>query len=410
MIECDIAVVGGGAAGLFAAVAASWQGARVAIIEKNKLASKIKLTGKGRCNLTNDCDPRDFLDKVVTNRQFLYSAINALSPRDTMDFFTELGVKLKTERGGRVFPQSDSAVEVAHALADAARRECRVVYGEAVSLEIDADRLRSIVLKTGERVVCRAAIICCGGMSYPLTGSDGGGYALARLAGHTIIPPVPSLVPIICGDDFIPEIEGLSLKNIALHCENDKKTVFSAQGELLFTENGVSGPLALSCSSYINRLCVNKLALYIDLKPALSEDVLDQRLLRDLKTHGAKSFKNSLFELLPRALVAPVVQKTEIDPDKKSSGITAAERKRLLDMLKRFALTPIGLGPMEEAVVTSGGVSTGELDPRTMGSRLVEGLYFAGEIIDTDALTGGFNLQIAWSTAFLAARAAGGNI
>lgn len=404
MSSYDVAVVGAGAAGLFAAGTLAQQGLSVALIEHQKPASKVKITGKGRCNLTNNCDAAEVLENVVTNRRFLYSALSGFAPEDTMQLMTALGVQLKTERGRRVFPQSDSSLDVARALTEHARG-ARLIKGEAAALLMRGGSVMGVRLKDGSDVPARAVLLACGGLSYPETGSDGSGWVLARQAGHSIIDPVPSLCGIRCGEAFCRELQGLTLKNVELVCGiKGGRELFRQRGELLFTECGISGPLALTLSAHINRTSPDTLYMYIDLKPALAESALDARLLRDFSENINREFKNSLDALLPRSLAPVIVRLSSIPPECRVNSVTAGQRAALVSLLKRLPLTVLSLEEIERAVVTSGGVDTAQIQPKTMASRLARGLFFAGEIIDVDALTGGYNLQLAFSTAMAAAK------
>lgn len=401
-------MIGGGAAGMFAAISAAENGNQVTLLEKNeKLGKKIYITGKGRCNLTNDVVAKDFFAAVVTNPKFLYGAINGFSPQDTIDFFSDKGLRLKTERGNRVFPQSDKASDVTKTLekellslgVDVRLNTCvrEVVISDGVVKAVNTDR---------GSVECDAVIVCTGGASYPLTGSDGDGYKFAKCAGHSITPIRPALVGIeLCGNDFL-QVQGLSLKNVTLSATLDGKTLYSEFGEMLFTHFGISGPIVLSCSSVINKIQnLSDIQVSIDLKPALSDDVLDARLLREFKENNVKEISTVLRSFLPKSLIDVVLRQSGVKPVKNCSEITTAERRAILTALKSLKFKVKKLRPIEEAIVTSGGVNVKEINPKTMESKLVKGLYFAGEVLDVDAFTGGFNLQIAFSTG----RAAGKN-
>ena len=404
-----IAVIGGGAAGLFAAGVASHRGADVTVFEKNdRPGVKLRITGKGRCNVTNDCDRDRFFDSVVSNPRFLYSAYSALTPQDVMAFFERLGVPLKTERGGRVFPVSDKASDIVDALV----RYCgAVTFRHEKVLGIRKEDEFEVKTSKGVYRFDRV-IIATGGLSYPRTGSDGDGYGFAAAFGHRIIGTSPSLVPLICEEDLCPRCQGLTLKNVTLSAldTSKNKTVFSELGEMLFTDKGVSGPLVLSASAHMKDITPGKYALYIDLKPALDEQTLDRRILRDFSEQKNKNLINSLHDLLPSKLIAPFVELTGIDPDKKVNSVTVSDRRKILELLKKLPLTVVSAAPVAEAIITRGGVDTRQIDSKTMQSKLVPGLYFAGEVIDCDAYTGGFNLQIAFSTANAAAVAASGVI
>jgi len=404
-----IAVVGGGAAGLVAAGEAAAAGADVTLFEKNaKLAKKIAITGKGRCNVTNLCDVNEFLSNVATNPKFLYSALNCFSPLDCMDFFENLGVELKVERGKRVFPASDNAFDIVDALKKFVRLNgVNVKFDRVENLIVDNNNVTGLVAG-GQKYGFDAAIICTGGMSYPGTGSTGDGYKFAREAGHNIISLKPSLVPVEIKEKFCAGLMGLSLRNVKLCVYENENKIFEEQGEMMFTHFGVSGPLALSASSHIRGAGNKSYKLILDLKPALGEDKLDKRLLADFEKYKNKMFKNSLDDLLPKKLI-PVfteILSEHINPGKKINEITKAERTRIVGLLKSFGMTFSKLRPLEEAIVTCGGVDTNEILSNKMESKLIGGLYFAGEVIDVDAYTGGFNLQIAFSTGKLAGKTA----
>lgn len=399
--KTDVVVIGGGPAGLMAAGAAAGRGLEVLVLEKNdRPALKLRITGKGRCNLTNDCTIPEFLEAVVSNHRFLYSAGSAFSPADTIRFFESLGVPLKTERGGRVFPVSDRAGDVADAL---------VSYAYAQGVKIQQAGVKSLY-ETGDgftlettkgSISCRAVILATGGVSYPKTGSTGDGYRFARAMGHTIIPPVPSLVPVVCAEVWPTLVQGLSLKNVTLSVIDSKRQgreIYNELGEMLFTHFGVSGPLVLSASAHMRPMESGRYILQIDLKPGLSAEKLDDRILRDFAEMQNRDFANALAKLLPKSLEPVVVELSGISPDKKVNSITREERQHLVSLLKVLPLTATGFRPVEEAIVTAGGVALKEVDPKTMESKLVTGLYFAGEVLDLDAYTGGYNLQIAFCT------------
>ena len=401
-IEYDVAVVGGGAAGMMAACTASELGKRVLLLEKNdRMGKKLAITGKGRCNVTNDCDFETLLANVPTNPKFLFAAFREFTTADTKAFFEAHGVPLKTERGNRVFPVSDKASDIVSALVDACRKSGVVTRHEEVS-SIEKDGEIFNVCCGSKEYRAQKVIICTGGASYRACGSTGDGYKFARAFGHTIIEPKASLVPLTSGDLICEECMGLSLKNVKVTLRDGKKTVYSEQGEMLFTHFGVSGPVVLSASAHIRKFPIT---MSIDLKPALDEKTLDARLLRDFEKNRNKEFKNSLSELLPRKLIDVVVFRSGIDGDKRVNEITKDQRRRLLMLLKDLSFTITGTRPVNEAIITSGGVKCSEINPSTMESKLCKGLYFAGEVIDVDAYTGGFNLQIAFSTAVKAARA-----
>lgn len=400
----EIVVIGGGAAGLIAAGAAVRQGAEVTVVEHMpRPARKVMITGKGRCNVTNRCDRDALMSAVTKNGRFLFSAFSAFSPDDTVALFEGLGVPLKTERGNRVFPQSDRAADIVDALKEYASG-AKIVTAEAVGIETENGGVKAVLLSGGERVCCDRVIVATGGCSYPLTGSTGDGYKIASAIGHTVTECEGSLVPLCCAEGFCSVLQGLSLKNVQLTIKKAKakKPVFSELGEMLFTHFGISGPLVLSASAHMKNITEGQYTANIDLKPALTAEMLDARLLRDFKKFGSRDLINSLDELLPKRLISVVVRLSGVPPHKKVSEITREERAALVATLKSLTLNVTKKRPVEEAIVTSGGISVREIDPSTMQSKLVEGLYFAGEVIDVDAYTGGFNLQIAFSTGYLA--------
>ena len=380
-------------------------GERVLLIEPNeKLGRKLRITGKGRCNLTNACDIRSFLAHVPRNGKFLHSALHALSPQDTMAWFEGLGVALKTERGNRVFPVSDDADTVADALESELRRlGVRLCRGAVKEILTENGAVSGAALRDGRQIAGARVLVATGGASYPGTGSTGDGYAFARRLGHTVVPPVGSLVPLEEDGDVCARAQGLSLKNVRLTVFSGEKTVYADFGELLFTHFGLSGPLVLSASAHIRDWSLPCRA-EIDLKPALDDETLDKRLLSDFAKHKNSDFINALGELLPHKLIPLVVERSGIDPRSKVHSVTREQRRALLETLRRFSVTLRGPRPVAEAIVTSGGVAISEVNPRTMESKLIPGLFFAGEVLDVDAYTGGFNLQIAWSTAAVAAR------
>ncbi len=407
----ETVIVGGGAAGLMAACRLLDEGQSVLLIERNdRVGRKLAITGKGRCNLTNDCDFKAFLENVPTNPKFLYGALGSYPPSSTMTYFEErLGLPLKVERGNRVFPQSDKAHDVVNALLARLKsdRNFRMVQAKAEKLLTDADGQVCGVVAGGKSYPCRQALLATGGASYPLTGSDGSGYRLASALGHRIVEPKPSLVPVECYGHLCKALQGLSLKNTALtlyDTEKEKK-VFEDFGELLFTHFGLTGPMILSSSAHMKEMKAGKYRIELDLKPALDEGQLDRRLLADFSENINRDFANSLDALLPSKMIPVIVSLSGIDPKKKVNAIRKEERAELVRLLKHFRLTVKGFRPIAEAIVTSGGVDVKEVNPKTMESKLVKGLYFAGEVLDVDAYTGGFNLQIAFATAGLAARA-----
>ena len=400
----DGIVVGGGAAGLYAAIHAARRGSRVLVLERNdRLGKKLLITGKGRCNVTNACDSGEVLQNIPRNGRFLYSALAAFPPDAAMKFFESNGCPLKTERGNRVFPTSDKAISVLNCLQDELRR---------LKVTVRAERVRKIIAQDG--AVCAVStdagtheaskvILATGGMSYPTTGSTGDGYEMAKTLGHTVVPPEGSLVPLETEGRDCPDMQGLSLRNVAVKLVNEKKKViFKDFGELLFTHFGVSGPTVLSASAHLKGKC----RLVIDLKPALEEEKLDARILRDLETYQNRSMENALTDLLPRSMIPVILRRLNIDPGMQANSLTRQQRRAMVELLKGFSLEISGKRPVAEAIITSGGIKVSEIDPKTMESKLVSGLYFAGEIIDCDAYTGGFNLQIAWATAYAAGMAA----
>lgn len=404
----DVIVIGGGAAGLMAAGTAAEYGRRVLLLEKNdRLAHKVRITGKGRCNVTNFCELDAFLEQVPRNPRFLYSALSAFLPKDTMAFLEQLGVPLKVERGNRVFPVSDKAQDIVDALIRYAKNNgAEVVFDEAKSLWIEQGVLQGVKGESGTEYASPSVIIATGGKSYPRTGSTGDGYRFARQAGHTVTPLVPSLVPLLIQEPWCKELQGLSLKNVLLTATKESATVYSEQGEMLFTHFGVSGPLVLSASAHLRDMKSGKYRLLIDLKPALDFERLDARLLRDFEEAKNRDFANALGKLLPRKLIPVVIQLSGIPMEQKVHQITREQRHSLCRLLKALPLTVGGFRPIEEAIVTSGGVEPAEIRPKTMESKLLSGLFFAGEVIDVDAYTGGFNLQIAFATGKAAGLAA----
>jgi predicted Rossmann fold flavoprotein len=403
----DCIVIGGGAAGLMAAITAADLGKNVLILERNeKLGKKLLITGKGRCNVTNNCGIDEFMANIPTNSRFLYSAYSQFNSQDCINFFENLGVKLKTERGSRVFPVSDKAIDIVSALEQAVKeRNITVKNIRATELIIENSAIKGVKCKDMS-FFSDSVLIATGGISYPKTGSDGDGYKFARQAGHTIIPLKPSLVPIVSEETYCSEMMGLSLKNVTLTLKdiNSGKALYSEMGEMLFTHFGVSGPLVLSASSHIRNIESNRYKLEIDLKPALSEKTLESRLQRDFAENINKDFANSLNKLLPAKIIPVIVKLSGIPADKKVNQITKQERQNLVLLLKAFPVTVKGFRPIDEAIITCGGVKTSEISPKTMGSKLISGLYFAGEVIDTDGYTGGFNLQIAFSTGYTAGK------
>lgn len=411
-----VAVVGGGASGMFAAAAAARSGCQVDLFEKNeKLGKKLYITGKGRCNLTNDCEMEELLEAVCSNRKFLYSAFYGFTNRDAIRFFEEAGMPVKTERGNRVFPVSDHASDVIGALAGEMKKS-----GVKVHLNREVEGLllaggkegelpgaAGLRLKDGTSFCADRVIVATGGLSYPSTGSTGDGYRFAREAGHSVTELSPSLVPLTVQEEDAAAMQGLSLKNVEVTVSRGKKQLFRDFGEMMFTHFGVTGPLILSASSRIQKeLKKGPLDMKIDLKPALERERLDGRILRDFEENKNRQFKNALGALLPAKMIPVIIRRSGIDPQKAVHDISRQERQKLTDAIKSFGLTLTGLRGYREAVITRGGISVKEVNPSTMESRLVRGLYFAGEVLDVDAVTGGFNLQIAWSTGYAAGCAA----
>lgn len=400
-----VVVVGGGAAGLMAAITAAESGAEVVLFEKNdRLGKKLRITGKGRCNVTNDCDLNEFLTNVPTNPRFLYTALSRFSTADTQAFFENAGVPLKTERGKRVFPQSDKAGDIVAAL----DRKCRalgvqILHRKVQELLLEEQSVRGVKTADGE-MTADAVILCTGGRSYPTTGSDGDGYRFAASAGHTVTKISPSLVPLIADGRLCASMQGLSLKNVALSVldATTQKVVYRDFGEMMFTHFGLTGPLILSASAHLPDIDQKRYEAHIDLKPALDEKTLHARILSDFEKYRNRDFLNALDDLLPQKMIAPFVRLCEIDGRKKVHSVTREERERMVKVLKDLTVPLVGFRPINEAIVTRGGVHVKEVDPKTMQSKLITGLYFAGELLDVDAYTGGFNLQIAFSTAYLA--------
>lgn len=403
-----VAVIGAGAAGLMAAYAAAQEGAKVLLFEPNeKIGRKIMITGKGRCNVTNNCDTQTFLASVPQNPRFLYSALGVFGVQDTMAFFEEQGVPLKTERGNRVFPQSDRSVDIVDALFRAMHRVgVTMIHKRVTDLHTDESGAICAVEADGQRYPVERAVLATGGKSYPLTGSTGDGYALAQKLGHTVTPLRPSLIPLTCEGKDCPRMQGLSLKNVTLTIYENNKKLHDGFGEMLFTHFGISGPLVLSASSHMRKWDSAAYRAEIDLKPALDRPTLDKRILSDFSERQNVDFHNALSALLPRKIIPIIIEHSGIDPHAKVHSITKKQRASLVTAIKQFPLTITGTRPIEEAIVTSGGVSVREVSPKTMESKKVPGLYLAGELLDVDAYTGGFNLQIAWSTGYLAGQSA----
>lgn len=405
----NIVIIGAGAAGLMAAItSAKNKSNNVTLLEKNERAGrKLMITGKGRCNLCNNCDIEALMSNIPKNSKFLYSAFSNLTPHSLMDMFETWGVPLKTERGNRVFPVSDKAVDIVDALVNCAKKSgVKAITATAEKVLTSEQKVIGVKLGNGDIIPADSVILATGGMSYPLTGSTGDGYKMATALGHTVTELKPSLVPLTIHEGFCTRLAGLSLKNVTLSVFEDgkKKPLFSEMGEMLFTHFGISGPLVLSASSHIRYMGKKTYTAFIDLKPALSHEQLDTRILRDFSEMQNKDFANSLDKLLPKSLIPVIVKLSNIEPQKKVNQINRQERTALVNIIKNLPLHITGFRPIEEAIITSGGISVKEIDPKTMQSKLIEGLFFAGEIIDVDAYTGGFNLQIAFSTGFLAGK------
>ena len=407
----NVIVVGGGAAGMMAAVFAARNGQNVQLLEKNeKLGKKLFITGKGRCNITNAADIEDLFTAVISNPKFLYSGFYSFTNQQVIDFFEELGVKTKVERGERVFPVSDHSSDVIAAFS----RELKSL-GVSVSLHTEVkellceqDKVCGVLLTNGKKMKADAVIVATGGISYPSTGSTGDGYRFARETGHKVTELLPSLVPMEVRQWYAKELQGLSLRNIEIRITDGKKKLYEEFGEMLFTHYGVTGPVILSASSVVGKTLRKKeLTLHIDLKPALSEEQLDKRILREFDANHNKQYKNSIDSLFPAKLKPVMIELSEIEPEKKVNEITKEERQRLVHLIKDFTMTLTGLRGYNEAIITKGAVSVKEIDPGTMESKKMKGLYFAGEVLDLDAVTGGYNLQIAWSTGYLAGINAG---
>lgn len=399
-------VIGGGAAGMFAAIAAAGNGHEVHVYEKNeKLGKKLFITGKGRCNITNACDMETLFDAVVTNSKFLYSSFYGYTNQNVIDFFEQIGVKTKIERGERVFPQSDHSSDVIRALeAEMRRRGVQIhLYTEVRRVVSEEGRFSFIELADGSQIKGDACIVATGGLSYQTTGSTGDGHRFAKENGHSVTPCMPALVPMTVKEDWVPRLQGLSLRNVSAVIYDGKKRLYEEFGEMLFTHYGVSGPLMLSASSIVGKkLREKELKLVIDLKPALSMEQLEKRVLRDFEENQNRQFKNAVGKLFPAKLIPVMIELSGIDEDKKVNIISREERQRFVSLIKNLPVTLTGLRGYNEAIITKGGVKVKEIDPGTMESKLVKGLYFAGEVLDLDAVTGGFNLQIAWSTGYAA--------
>ena len=405
----NIIIIGGGASGLMCAISAA-ENCNVIVLEKNdKVAKKVMITGKGRCNVTNNCDVDALISAAVSNGRFLYSAFSAFNSQDTMDFFEYSGVSLKTERGNRVFPVSDKAADIANALKRRATESgCEIRTKSSVKDVILKDSSAvGVVLENGEKIYADAVVIATGGVSYPLTGSTGDGYRFAKKAGHTVVTPIPSLVPFtVYEQDICSSLSGLSLKNVRLTVYDTAKNkkLFSELGEMLFTHTGISGPLVLSASAHTRPMERGRYGAVIDLKPAIDFDTLDRRLLRDFGDNINRDFVNSLSDLLPKSIIPVIIEMSGIPPRLKVNSVTKEQRKALCEIIKGMKLSIKGFRPIEEAIVTAGGVKVSEVDPRTMMSKKIKSLYFVGEVLDIDSYTGGFNLQNAFSTGYLAGK------
>lgn len=399
-----IIIIGGGAAGLIASATAAGRGEDVTVIEKNsRPARKVMITGKGRCNVTNACfDLDDLINSVVTNKRFMYSAFSSFMPYDTIALIEEMGVPTKIERGNRVFPESDKAVDIVDALVKNAKQNgVKFVEGTVTSFNTENNVIKSVNLADGTVIDGDAFAICTGGLSYQSTGSTGDGYKLAESVGHSVTDIEPALISLVASNGFVPKLQGLSLRNISIKLLDDEKEIYSDFGEMLFTHYGVSGPVILSASSHMTHPKEHNYKIVIDLKPALDEQTLDKRIQRDFAENTNKDFINSLSKLLPNKLIPVVVKLSGIEPSEKVNQITKIQRQNLVSLLKNFTVDISDFRPINEAIITSGGVDVKEINPKTMGSKIVDNLYFAGEVIDVDAYTGGFNLQVAFSTGYL---------
>lgn len=399
----DLVVIGGGAAGMMCAATAADRGLKVILLDPNRqLGRKLRITGKGRCNLTNNCEIKTFMQNIPGDGRFLFSALNRLSPADTMALFESRGLELKTERGNRVFPVSDNANDVAGTMARwCARSGVAALRCKAKKVVVENGAVTGVETEKG-LIPCRAAAVCTGGLSYPLTGSTGDGLRFAQALGHSVTPPRASLVPLESPDAYCAEMQGFSLKNVVLSAYEEDKLIYKELGEMLFTHFGVSGPLVLSASAHMRHMGSKNYRLEIDLKPALDEKKLDARILRDFEKYANREFKNALSDLAGSAMIPVLVRLSGIPEDTKVNSVTREQRMKLLHLFKAFPVTVSGTRPIDEAIVTAGGVNTKEINPRTMESKLISELYFAGEVLDLDGYTGGFNLQIAWSTGFVA--------
>ena len=405
-----IVIIGGGAAGLMAAISASYENKKVILLEKNeKLGKKLFITGKGRCNITSSCPQEDFLSNIVTNPRFLYSSFQRFNNDSMIQFLKDRGLKIKVERGMRVFPESDRSSDVIRLLKEECQKNGVRIYYHAHVIKINRDEegaFQSVELENGEIISGDSLIIACGGKSYPGTGSNGEGYRLSASLGHTIKEPEPSLVPFVIKESWCRELMGLTLKNVSISVKDGKKLVYEGFGEFLFTHFGVSGPLVLTASTRLGKhqkaLKDKRLRLFLDLKPSLSEDQLEKRFLREFDTFRNKDISNVIDTMLPRKMVPIFLNLARVEAHKKVRDITKAERRGMLTLMKEIPMTIIGVRGFEEAIITRGGVNVKEVNPTTMESKIIPGVFFAGEILDVDGITGGFNLQIAWSTGFTA--------
>lgn len=400
----DIIIIGAGAAGCFAAVQAARLGKSVIVFEKNDhIGRKLRITGKGRCNVTNNCSAQELMNNIPVNSRFLYSSFSVFEPEDTINFFEDLGVPLKTERGRRVFPVSDNAEDIVNALDREMKRLGVKIIHKRVQKILADNGICTGVLAGGKEYHAQSVLIATGGKSYPNTGSTGDGYILAGELGHTVTELKPSLVPLVSPDKYCAEMMGLSLRNVTLRLYDNDKCIYSEMGEMLFTHFGVSGPLVLSASCHIRDMSSNRYKLLIDLKPGLTDEQLDARIQRDFAENINRDFVNAVRKLLPAKLIPTAVKLSGISPEQKVNGITKEQRRDFGRLIKSFPVRITGFRPIDEAIITSGGISVKEINPKTMESKLIKGLFFAGEVIDVDAYTGGFNLQIAFSTAYSAA-------
>ena len=400
-----VIVVGGGPAGMMAAGVAAQNGADVLLFEKNeKTGRKLLITGKGRCNITNFCDNDEFISNVPTNPRFLYSAINAFSTYDAVAFFEDLGVATKVERGNRVFPVSDKAMDVCDAMRSFVLSNGAKILNENVKALINENGIIKGVKTQNNTYFCDSVIVATGGKSYPKTGSTGDGYTFAKSVGHTVSKPTPSLVPLVSDDEFCKQLQGLALKNVEVKVvdEISHKEIYSDFGEMLFTHFGLSGPTILSASAHMRDMSPDRYTVHIDLKPALDKETLDKRLLKDFSKFINKDIANALFELMPKSYIPVLLDICKINPHTKCNSITVKQREAMIEALKNLTINIKSFRPIDEAIITCGGVNVNEIDPKTMRSKIVPNLYFAGEVIDVDAYTGGFNLQIAYSTGYLA--------